>query len=325
MSESKSQVTGTIIAAIVTGVFTVIAGLVTYWFTSKEPALTYSVSSGPTITGPTSSKRIYVIEIRNTGKKEVSQTLAEIRLNSSQFDEITTESSPGVNLAEQRETDNYTISADFLNPNEYIKVSLLLSAQSSASEPVVAVRAPGVTATLLSPSMQTNFGTQDLFVLGAAVLGAVTSVLSLNPILRRIRKSKIVTMLQTNGLDGNEVLAYICASCGLDVESEQLRFTNSELSYRGTSDYFLFRAMKLDLPNRTRHLVALKAMLLVERISPHSKLAIKRTIKLLDPDKYDEASLDALVRIAIDEGQEPVRLRDEIDKLVRAELSSALK
>lgn len=322
MSESKTQVAGTLLAAVVTGIFTVVAGLATYWFTTKEPALTYSVSSGPAIAGPTGTKRIYVIEVRNTGRKEVTQTLAEIRLSGSQFEEIATEISPGVKLSEQRKPETYTATADFLNPDEFFKVSLLLSGQTSGAEPTVAVRALGVPATLLSPATPKRLGIKDLPVLAAAVIGAVASVLlTLNPFLRRfLRRPAVAAAIPGSPLERNEVLAYICARCALEVESRELRFSNSELSYRGASDYLLLRAAKLPQRDRRPYTAALKCMLLIEAMSPRSKQTIRRAIQLLSPERFDGSELDTITKAAIDEGDEPNKLRDEVDRLVESEL-----
>lgn len=84
----------TIIAALITGLFTIAAGVGTYWFTQKEPALTYSVAGSPVLPGAGVAKQIYVIEVRNTGKKEVANALAEVKLRVGKIEESASEAVP---------------------------------------------------------------------------------------------------------------------------------------------------------------------------------------------------------------------------------------
>jgi len=43
MNETKHTMLSSLITAIVAGIFTITAGLVTNWVSTKEPALTYSI------------------------------------------------------------------------------------------------------------------------------------------------------------------------------------------------------------------------------------------------------------------------------------------
>src|SRR5438128_7955278 len=101
-----------IIAALITGAFTIAAGVGTYWFTLEEAALTYSVSGSPVLPGAGVAKQIYVIEVRNTGKKEVANALAEVKLNVGKIEESASEASPGPKLKEERKDASFSVSAD---------------------------------------------------------------------------------------------------------------------------------------------------------------------------------------------------------------------
>ncbi len=313
-----------IIAAFITGVFTIAAGFGTYWLTLKEPALTYSVSGGPVLPGTGVAKQIYVIEVRNTGKKEVANALAEVKLNAGKIEEGASEASPGPKLKEDRKDASFSVSADVLNPGEYVKLSLLISSLSGEFKPSVVVRAPGVNAALLDPSteMSREGRLPILFVLSATTLAAALSVLfGASPLVRRLFKSSLVPVgVLASSLEQNEIVSYICVKAGLEEEGEKFRFLSAELSYRGAADYLMLRALKADQASLGRYVASLKAMLLIDNMSPKSTESVKRSIKVLAGPAYDEAFLDSIVKKAVDEGNDPARLRDEIDKFLAAEL-----
>ena len=144
MSESTTKTA--IITAILTGVFTVVAGFTTYWLTTKEPELTFSVVGGPTLVGITGTKRIFVVEVRNSGKKEIAKTLVQLALKGGALSEVASEARPGVKLTEEKTQHQVDIHADSLNTGDFVKVSFLTSHVSPDAEPKVVVRAAGVQA-----------------------------------------------------------------------------------------------------------------------------------------------------------------------------------
>jgi hypothetical protein len=309
----------TIIAALITGLFTIAAGVGTYWFTKKEPALTYSVVGGPVLPGAGIAKQIYVIDVRNTGKKEVANVLAEVKLSVGKIEESASETSPGLRLREERKDTSFSVSADVLNPGEYVKLSLLLSSQLSEFKPSVVVRAPGVNASLLGRTTDTP-RKEQLPIFLAAIAATLSVLVGASPLVRRFIQSSGLTRLAKEPLDQNEIVAYICAKAGLDDESEKFRFSSAKLSYRGAADFLMLRALKADQAGRKRYVAALKAMLLIDGVIPTSKKAMKRSIWALVGPSYDEASLDSILKKAVNEGNDPAGLRDEIDKLLATEL-----
>lgn len=141
MSDSGTKTA--VITAVLTGVFTVLAGVATYWFTTKEPALSYSVIAGPAVSGAGGTKRIYVVEVRNSGSKEVAQTLVQLALKTGELTEVAAEATPGVKMTEEKTARQIDIRADMLNPGDTVKLSLLMSLVPPETEPIVTVRAPG--------------------------------------------------------------------------------------------------------------------------------------------------------------------------------------
>src|SRR5260370_110131 len=196
-----------IVAALITGAFTIAAGIGTYWFTQKEPALTYSVSGSAVFPGAGVAKQIYVIEVRNTGRKEVANALAEVKLNVGRIEESASEASPGLKLKEDRKDASFSVSTDVLNPDEYVKLSLLLSSQSSEFKPSVVVRAPGVKASLRSPSTETSSKEQLPIVFATAIAAALSVLLGASPLARLLLKSSsVLTVPLRHSLPQTEVV-----------------------------------------------------------------------------------------------------------------------
>ena len=316
MSESTTKTA--IITAVFTGVFTVVAGIVTYWLTNKEPELSFSVVGGPSLAGTTGTKRIFVVEVRNSGRKEIAQTLVQLTLQGGELSEVASEASPGVKLTEEKTPRQVDIRADSLNPGDLVKVSFLTSLVSPNTEPKVVVRAPGVQAIAQSEKRDGLFAKgkpSDLLALLAAALGAVMSSFL---ILSRSRISRKLGLPSPgSSIDQSEVGAFVCGACGLFEESDRLRFGGSEISYRGTADYLRHRALRAAPEERPKYSAALRALLLNRAISTISFSAIRAAIDVVGTKKFSDTEFNQLRGQAIDEGDEPVVWREKVEAYVR--------
>lgn len=322
MSESTTKTA--IITAVVTGLFTVIAGVATYWITTKEPELAYSVVGGPTLSSATGSKRIFVVEVRNSGRKEIAQTLVQLSLQGGELSEVASEASPGVKLVEEKGQRQVEIRADMLNPGDLVKVSFLTSLLSADAEPKVVVRAPGVHATAESQKRDGLFGKgkpTDLLALMASALGAVMSsflILSRSKIARKLGVPTIGL-----SIDQSEVGAFVCGACSLYEESDRLRFGGSEISYRGIADYLLHRALRVPPEERAKYSTALRALLLNKAISSLSFSTIRAAIDAVGHASIDDAEYKQILDQAVDEGDEPVVWREKVQSYVRTKLKAS--
>lgn len=322
MSESTTKTA--IITAAITGLFTVIAGIATYWITTKEPELAYSVVGGPTLSGTTGSKRIFVVEVRNSGRKEIAQTLVQLSLQGGELSEVASEASPGVKLVEEKRQRQVEIRADMLNPGDLVKVSFLTSLLSVDSEPKVVVRAPGVHATTESQKSDGLFGKgkpTDLLALLASALGAVMSsflILSRSRIARKLGMPSIGL-----SIDQSEVGAFVCGTCGLFEESDRLRFGGSEISYRGIADYLHHRAIQVPLDERAKYSIALRALLLNKGIANMSSSTIRKAIDAVGLEAIYDTEYENILGQAIDEGNEPVIWRERVESYVGSKLQES--
>jgi hypothetical protein len=324
-SDGKSREwSGTKIAiasAILTGIFTVLASIATYWLTTKEPELSYSVIGGPTLTVTSDSKsaelkQIFVVEVNNTGKKEVSQTLIQFVMPNGTLSEIGSEASPGVKIQQTKMANQVELVADSLNPGDVVKVSLLVTLNGVSSEPRVAVRAPGVQATKKTTEKadQGNWGKILSIPVGSAALAiALTWAFSL-------RKSGPLRI--SSSLDQHEIIAFICEQCGLYEEASKFRFSANEPSYRGSADYLLCQAKRSEPGRKNFYRTALLTMLLVEGINPVSEENIRYAVGEISDEPMTEADFSQVKALAMREEQKPIIWRKRVSVFVESQLST---
>lgn len=319
MSESNTKTA--VITAIITGVFTVIAGLATYWVTTKEPELSYTVVGGPTLSVTAGSKRIFVVEVRNSGKKEIQQTYVQLTLNSGELSEVATEASPGVKLIEDKGQKQIALTADMLNPGDLVKISFLTALSSSDSEPRVVVRAPGVKAIDVSAG-KSDLLDQKFKRLSLLLIPALAAVLT--SFLLLFRKSPFAQIPNFASalvrLHQSEMAAFICCSCQLQEEADLLRFGGSEVTFRGTADYLLQRAKKAKATDQYKYIVALKALLLSNPLANSSIEIIRHSIEEITGSPIVDAEFISLRERSVDEGEDPLAWRRCIVAYARSEL-----
>ncbi|WP_156885437.1 hypothetical protein [Massilia niastensis] len=306
-----------LISAVLTGIFTVLAGVAVYFFTTKEPELVYSVVGGPALSNALGAKRIFVVEVRNEGKKEVSQTLIHVALKGGELSEAASEASPGVKVLEEKTPNLINIKADLLNPGDSVKVSFLASLVTTGIEPTVAVRSPGVKATAENSKLDEKSILANPNKIMAFILPIAAALASYLVSARVGRIRRIVEGRSPNpSLDQSEITAYLCAACGLHEEANQLRFGGSEVSYRGTSDFIMQKALQADATLRIRYEAALRALLHFAPTSTNSRKSIRYAINSISSNQITDEEFEQIEGNVIKEGDDPIVWRRNVTSFV---------
>ncbi len=329
MADTRLNIKQILLTAVITCGFTVVAGVVTYFITTKQASLSYSVVSGPTLSIQGSHKRIFSVNITNSGRKEVLDGAMTMNFSQGRMEEVSYQASPGVALTEDKKPSAYSLTASLLNPEEHFSVSVLASIPSPDYSPVIAVRGRGVVGTSKEGSKSSQ-QEQLIFILvgsAAALAGLLTSV---SPFFRRLLgRTSIPTLAgafvasgQSVGpFDRNELVAYILGLCSLRSHSHQIRFAPSEISYRGAADYIVSEAIAAANEDQKKLTTALKSMLLIASINEDSVQVIASALKSLA--SINDESINTLRKRAINPDTQPVRLREAIAELIRAETATA--
>lgn len=313
MAESTTKTA--VVTAVLTGVFTVLAGLATYWITSKDPELSYTVAGGPSLPVNSGTKRIFVVEVRNSGKKEIPQVYLQISVPDGELSEVASEVSAGVKLVEDKNAKRTEARADLLNPNDVLKVSFLASLPSTSSEPTVAVRAPGVIAINKSTKAESLFSKDNPQTLLVLLTTAMTAVLSSLFLLTR---SRFGLGLGNASLNQSELCAYICDTLGLHDDARELRLAGDAVSYRGAADYLLSRARRQPLELQPKYDLALQALLIRKSLPEPTVTVLRHSIGALLGRELSDGEYKKLQELAVDEEDHPLQWRKTIQSLVSA-------
>jgi hypothetical protein len=115
----------------------------------------------------------------------------------------------------------------------------------------------------------------------------------------------------------NELLAFICGISGLSEHAREVRFAPSEISYRGGADYLILGGLSAeDQDEKLRFQVALQSLLLVGAIADESIDVIKSAIASLGG--LDDAKCSEIRQHAVDEDDEPARLRKVLMEYIKS-------
>lgn len=319
MNESNWK---TIVAtALLTGLISILVAWVTTWITQKEPALSYSVTGGPPLSQAASVKRIFVVEVKNNGKKEVTQALIHVALPTGGLDDFVAQGTPGVDLIRAISTSDASVRADLLNPGDAVKVSFLANLPSGLIEPQITVRAPGINATREAVDTASRQLASLNFISTIIALVSIAAGLS-TAFLRSKVARRIGLPASLSTLRQAELAAYICNACGLPDDATRFRELLGKASYRSISDSLLFRGLEANAELKRRYRHALCALLLNRPIQQQSMAVVRSAIDRLSTTAMPTDEFDAIRRRSISEADDPVAWRRLIDEF-SAETSTA--
>ena len=309
------------VTATITCVFTVLAGLATYYFTTHSPKLEYSLVQGPPLTSGGQSKRIYVLNVRNTGSKEVEAVGIQVIAAHAQLAEYSVRTNPGLQLEQRTDTAQFTGSTAVMNPRDSVTLSFLLSEDSSRSEPVIAVRGKGVVG---EEASRANGWRRDLPLsfLGIVLAATLGSLASVTPIVRRLVRGnsdgsdeELERLVSLD--DRPDVIAYILGALGLMEESAAVRFRRADPSFRGIADYLVHRA-EHNPDMRMQSLAALECLILSPRMADESRELVVRAARKLGSSDDDITEL----RTRAAKIESATQLRDEVDTIAKTYLGN---
>ncbi|MNO62158.1 hypothetical protein D3C76_528300 [compost metagenome] len=297
-----------LITAALTGAFTVAASFATYWLTNKSPEMVYTLIGGPSFSSPEGAKRIFVLEVNNKGSKEIRNAFIQVSLPTGELSEVAADATAGVKISETRSKTEFELTADVLNPDDPVKISLLTTQQNNGPAPKVVARAPGITASDISNKPAKN---NFIYIFSAVTTIAVLAQLLSSFVTSRYRKK--------NPKSGTSVTArehscFIFGACGLKNEIPYIG-----PSYRSAADLLMALSTDSDT-TRIQALVALKALLLIGRVESSSLRVIKHHILQVSQSSFTEDEFNSIRATASEEKDDPVKWRININKFISEEL-----
>ena len=168
-----------IATALVTGIVTILTGMLLYWWQSEKLELTYN--SIQSIPFDDSSNLLFIqqIEIQNSGDKPIDDIVLAISFT----DEIIEKSRIVIDkaISHKKESDikSITLKIDSLNPNEGANISVLFKSNTSYSTgAAISLRGKGVSGKLIGSDKEKSHKELLLIALVAAYAGIFSFFLS---------------------------------------------------------------------------------------------------------------------------------------------------
>ena len=167
-----------IATAVVTGLVTIITGMALFYWQLREPELIYSVVGSAPFPGEDENFAIQHVEIRNDGKKEVTNVSVAIEIPGSDIRDYKVISAAGLKITEEPEKHSLVLRFPSLNPGERLTVSLLVTGPlQSLVAPDVSARGNGVLGTQAETGKEADFKSTLFPAIAAAYAGVFAFLL----------------------------------------------------------------------------------------------------------------------------------------------------
>ncbi|MUL15876.1 hypothetical protein [Aliivibrio fischeri] len=276
MNEWKKIVFYAIVPAFIAGVFAIAPKLYDV-VTEPKAVLQYSITRGPAIKDDQGYKSIYAIDVVNRGKKALNNVLAIIK---------TEGVLEGINIFEDSglspvisEDKNNSIVVNTLHPEESFTISVMLETKQPQITFDFVLRSNEVLGQKLLIDGKSN---SKLSSLSSGLFSGMSVFLMSIYLMSRVKGGLSIPFI-----DKPNTLYFLAARLELTDILRAYGISEGNITYLRFSD-MLFAFAQKDDENKNKAITGLKCMLLISNIAKSSVLQIKRNIKSLEGDLYDE-------------------------------------
>lgn len=237
--------------ALVTGVVTIVAGLILFRLQTKkpqEPRLVYEVPYTRPFRGTDLNFAIYNVPILNPGTAYAPDVVGVIQVPSATLEELHITSAPSITYTHKIARDTLELHIPELNPDETILVSLLATSEADLpNSPDVWIRGTGVTGverTAYEVENERKPMTSQITAILSGLLASfsvVGSFFATSKILRKLRGEE--ARHPTMG-EQNKILVYLCSIHGLKEDADEyLSRPEGIISFWSEADRFAALAL----------------------------------------------------------------------------------
>jgi hypothetical protein len=252
MGETRIKWGQIIVATILTGVVAVITGMTLFYFQTREPKLTYSLSDTIPFKGYKETLAIYNVVIRNEGKKVVENVDCHIEVTGATIKDHRVTGASALNYKESLGKGEYKVHFADLNPRESVILSILISSLlGDVDRPQITLRGKGTLGKEArdEKTERRSFLNNPIFAATLSAYAALAAVLGFLITTRRRRflSFKIgghVFDSDVHRDDQNEIIAYLFSIHGRPDMAESYLKRNRVPSYWSEADYIAAVAIK---------------------------------------------------------------------------------
>ena len=281
MSERKKTILYAIVPAIIAGIFAVSPKLYDE-LTEPQAVLEYDISKGPILNTDSGYKSIYSIRVSNNGKKPLTEINALIK-NNGTIEAINTYENTG--LSPTIKDTPTTVTVKTLHPGESFTISLMLVTPNNSNQLDFILRSKEILGTLFKPD---DAGRTKKLDICSGIASALSVFIMALYFMSRAKGGKSLGPFNTHKTD---ILFYIAAKYGFTDIVKQLGINEENVTYLRFGDMLYATAILDESDIRKNAIMALKCMLLIEKMAETSRKLIIRNIKNLENDFSNEEIL----------------------------------
>ncbi len=246
MDEKKINWTQILITAAITGIVTVIAGMILYNLQTSKPKLTFEAPETSPFQGTGQNFSIYNVTISNGGGTSISNITGVIQIPKSSLDDTKITAAQSIKYSTSISGDTLNVEIPDLNPSETVIISILATSKDNMpKKPDVSLRGTGITGVSTSKNVSAF---EPIFMIGVLVsfFSLVSSILSGTKLSSIAIAGINIPLFGKGGNvfggkhsdDQNKVYAYLCGLHGLTNEVDEYLSRQSDTSYWSESDRF---------------------------------------------------------------------------------------
>lgn len=300
-----------IATALITGVVTIVTGLLLYWYQNKEADIVYHTIQSIPFNGKDKKVSIFQADIQNIGRKEAEEIILVIDIRNGKIDQSILDINDTISHEEIRGVDSYTLKIKTLNPSELVKVSLLLDVLNDKKiKPNVSLRAKGV----MGRSQATEIFKLSPFFIGLIALytGLVVSLIFL-----RKRRINLIDLLRGRHTNQKHEIASALAIYGMPEKSKQYLKSNTSRMYWVEADQLTAEAIFSNNNEELKNTIKVLKVILDRSISDSSAGILYYNIsKLYKVNGNDTRSKDYLEK-AILYNKSEIERRIKFDPILK--------
>jgi len=308
-----------IATAVITGIVTIVTGMLLFKIQDREPELLYSVEESVPFKGQKETIAIHRYIINNNGDDAVKNVVADIKIEGAQFKQHKIQADGSLPVKEIFEPTHYRVEIESLNPSEKVTISLLVGGVGDRIRPTVSVRGDGIRGQLVKEKKDTFIDSNLIIALISAYAG-IGAFLLYSKRYRKVVLALSRTIFSGRklpiGEDQKHVIGSLFAIKGDVNEATTYLRKEASCTYWSEADLIGAKAVASDDENiKNKYVTLLKDLLTYANMAEESIAIIHYNIARILTSKGDTEATQEHLDNARKIDNEMVKKRLEVDPL----------
>lgn len=279
---------------LITGIVTIVTGIILFWWQGKEPKLTYNFVKSIPFDDGGSKVFIQQFEVLNSGNKIAEDISFIVQFPKSKIQKSSIRIDGAIKHKKEIKDDSITLTVDSLNPSEGLSLSVLLEGQSILLvDPNISLRAKGIIGEKIGISKNES---QYAIAIGIALVAAYAGIFAFILSNKKYRKKLplLINLLlgrtNHNNIQKNNI-ASLLSMYGFPEKAREYLNYGSSREYWVEADLIAAEAIAADDTTKKKMLQVLFHLVDFHDMASSSKAIVHYNIarikKSLD-DNYEE-------------------------------------